>query len=210
MKRIILLSTIFFYCIRISNAQSGELDPSFGVKGIVKTDFGFLYDYNYATAGKQVQLQSDGSMYILIEAGFSSNRQSYIAKRLSNGSPDATYGDNGFSSPVHIVEASLAQQADGKIVVAGVHGDTYTIARYATDGKLDNSFDGDGMQTVEFAPVAVAIQSDGKIIVAGSMTNGSDNDFTLAGTTLMEVWMILSMRMASKQLILEVMITPYQ
>ncbi|MEP6594442.1 MAG: T9SS type A sorting domain-containing protein [Ginsengibacter sp.] len=179
MKRIVLLSSIFFYCIKISHAQSGELDPSFGTKGIVKTDFGFIYDYNYSTSGRQVLLQPDGSMYILIEAGFSSNRQSYIAKRFSNGSPDISYGNNGFSSPVHIVEASTAQQADNKIVVAGVHSGIYTIARYNTDGNLDNSFDGDGMQVVEFAPVAVAIQSDGKIILAGSVTDG-DNDFALA------------------------------
>lgn len=184
MKRIILLSTIFLYWFKTSNAQSGELDPSFGVKGIVKTDFGFIYDYNYATSGKQVLLQSDGSMYILIEAGFSSNRQSYITKRHSDGSPDVSYGDNGFSGAVHIVEACAAQQADGKIVVAGVHSGVYTIARFSTNGTLDNSFDADGMQTVGFPPDAVAIQSDGKIVVAGSLTNGNDNDFALARYTV--------------------------
>src|SRR5678809_722771 len=91
-----------------------------------------------------------------------------------------SYGDNGFSNPVHVVEAHAAQQADGKIVVAGVHGGVYTVARFDINGNLDNSFDTDGQQTVLFPPVTVAIQSDGKIVVAGSITNGNDNDFALA------------------------------
>jgi uncharacterized delta-60 repeat protein len=180
MKKIILLLSVFFYSIENIEAQSGVLDPSFGVKGIVKTDFGFLYDYNYATSGKQILLQADGSMLLIVEAGFSANRQSYVAKRHSDGSPDISYGNNGFSDPVHIVDAHAAQQADGKIVITGVHSGVYTVARINTNGTLDNSFDTDGMQTVGFAPDAIAVQADGKIVVAGSISNGSDNGFILA------------------------------
>jgi len=179
MKRIILLCVIFLFCLK-TNAQSGELDLSFGVKGIVKTDFGFIYDYDYNTTGRQILLQPDGSMYILIEAGTPSNHQSYIGKRLSDGSLDVSYGNNGYSNPVYIADAVAAQQADGKIVVSGVQGGSYTIARINTDGSLDNLFDGDGLQTVEFPPTAVAVQSDGKIIVAGFIANENDNDFALA------------------------------
>ena len=82
MKKTLLFSTIFFCCLKTGYAQSGNLDFSFGIKGIAKTDFGFLYDYNYSTTGRQILLQQDGSMYILTEAEGSSNRQSYLAKRL--------------------------------------------------------------------------------------------------------------------------------
>jgi uncharacterized delta-60 repeat protein len=179
MKRTLLLHVIFVFCLK-ANAQSGVPDPSFGSKGILKTDFGFIYDYQYSTSGKQVLLQPDGSMYILLEAGAASNRQSYIAKRLSNGAPDVTYGNNGFSVPIHIVAAAAAKQSDGKIVVAGEHGQVNSVARLNTDGTPDNSFSGDGIETIEFIPAAIAVQTDGKIIAAGSMSNGSDEDFIVA------------------------------
>ena len=62
MRKLILLSSLFF-CCTICFAQSGELDPSFGNEGIVKTDMGA--PFNYSNFGKQVLIQADGSMYLI-------------------------------------------------------------------------------------------------------------------------------------------------
>ena len=70
------------------------------------------------------------------------------------------------------VATSLAVQADGKIVAAGIalpSGDVL-LARYASDGSLDASFDGDGKVRTTLPCCAIwprlAIQTDGKILVA--------------------------------------------
>jgi uncharacterized delta-60 repeat protein len=71
---------------------------------------------------------------------------------------------------------AVAVQADGKIVVAGythhVIDSDFAIARYKTDGALDDSFGGDGIVTTDLGTrsddaVAVAIQPDGAIVAAG-------------------------------------------
>ena len=82
---------------------------------------------------------------------------------------------------------SLAMQSDGKILFAGnsENGGNYlfALARFNTDGTIDNTFDGDGKVTTDFTTTlnageygfSVIVQSDGKIIVAGY----SDGDFAL-------------------------------
>lgn len=80
------------------------------------------------------------------------------------------------------------QQLDGKIIVAGYSynglDNDFALARYNTDGSLDNSFDIDGRLTFDFgssndAISCVIVQADGKIIAAGSSDNGSGFDFAL-------------------------------
>ena len=106
--------------------------------------------------------------------------------------------DNSFSIDGKVTTAfgtgddsgqSVAIQLDGKIVVVGTVSNgtdsDLAIARYSTDGTLDNSFSGDGKVSTDFGTVgadgnSVTIQSNGKIIVAGSASNGTDSDFVLA------------------------------
>ena len=174
MKKIFLPSILFIYCLTTVHAQSGLLDPTFGTDGIVKTDMGS--HFNYTNFGKQVLMQSDGSIYLVFEgAGVS-----LIEKKLANGSPDLSYGNNGFSVSAPIYDSHAVMQTDGKVVVAGytVNPDYYSnqtdfaLARFNTDGSLDNTFDGDGIQVTDLnyrdVVNSVAIQSDGKIIVGGS------------------------------------------
>jgi uncharacterized delta-60 repeat protein len=76
---------------------------------------------------------------------------------------------------------AVAEQPDGKIVVAGAsyNGASYDIAvaRYL-NGNLDNTFSGNGKITQDIAgrndyAYAAAVQQDGKIVVAGATYNGS-------------------------------------
>jgi uncharacterized delta-60 repeat protein len=169
MKKIILLPTLFI-TLNLIYSQPGQLDPFFGTNGIVRNSFG--PKINESTQGKQVLLQADGSMYIVTET----KEQTLIAKRLKNGSPDSSYGNNGFSVSVPFSGAHAAMQSDGKIVVAGssnnevdyIHMDI-SIARFNTNGSLDNTFNGNGEITIDWGSSEmagnVAIQKDGKIIV---------------------------------------------
>src|ERR1700712_2179088 len=73
---------------------------------------------------------------------------------------------------------AIAQQTDGKLVVAGIrfvgnsatNGD-FVVARYNSDGTLDQTFGRKGWVVTDFGLTetasAVAVQPDGKIVVAG-------------------------------------------
>jgi uncharacterized delta-60 repeat protein len=126
-------------------------------------------------------------------------------KVVTNFGPGTTSDDVRY-------DGSMALQADGKILVSGISGNNFGLARYNTNGTLDTSFDGDGKVTTDFGSVdfgyAVAVQSDGKIVVAGSNsiqialarynTDGSlDTSFdgdgkvtTQAGTSFSEAYTI--------------------
>ncbi len=178
MKKYSLISVL---CITWMTTTYAQLDPSFGIKGIVKTDIGSIF--NYTHSDKQLLLQSDGSMYLVFEsAGLT-----LIAKKLPDGSADTSYGNNGFSVSVPVYESHAAMQANGKIVIAGYTLNSsqyfdrqdFAVARFNTDGSLDNSFAGDGIQVTNFGFNDVAncltILSDGKIVVAGYSNDGNAN-----------------------------------
>src|SRR5688572_12133891 len=128
MKTIILLSALFCY-FKTGYTQPGELDPSFGVNGIVISDFG-VYTYYTATV-----VQSDGKIVV---AGytFSDNARMIVARYNSDGSLDKSFSDDGKLITDYFSSAnSVINQHDGKIVVAASGG----ISRYNTNGSLDNT-----------------------------------------------------------------------
>ncbi|MGC2237624.1 MAG: hypothetical protein WA584_15785 [Pyrinomonadaceae bacterium] len=163
-----------FDSIIVRYNSDGSLDANFDGDGKLLVDIGV--DISSAVA---VAVQADGK---IIAAGNSYNDSQSnftLARYNSDGSLDATFDgdgivitsfDNSFS-----YAASVAIQADGKIVAAGYSANgspDFAVARYNQDGSLDTTFDGDGKVTT---PVlnsndygnAVKIQSDGKIIVGG-------------------------------------------
>ena len=158
-------------------APSG-LDTGFGIGGKVTTLFG-----GNDTA---MALQRDGK--IVMVGG--STTHFVLARYNPNGSLDAGFGVGGLVSTnmvggfVQVVANGVAIQADGKIVVVGFHGlgrfTFFALARYNTDGSLDESFGSAGKVTdgVTGRAFAVAIQpADGKIVVAGDESlDRSPND----------------------------------
>jgi len=80
---------------------------------------------------------------------------------------------------------SVTIQPDGKIVMAGSgQYNLFIIARYNTDGTLDNTFGyGGTLHTIVgdyySGAYSVAIQQDGKIVLAGYVENGSNDEFAL-------------------------------
>lgn len=181
--KIILLSLVFIATVMYGSAQSGQLDPSFGKNGIVKTDFGTLF--NYHNYGKHVLTQSDGSMFFISESA----DETIIMKKKADGSPDIAYGQNGMSVSASVGGFTGVIQTDGKIVIVGncLNTDTYTggsdiaLARFNVDGSLDNNFGKNGIQVTDLGDFegryTIALQNDGKIIVAGNqfVTGGGSN-----------------------------------
>jgi uncharacterized delta-60 repeat protein len=133
-----------------------------------------------------------------------------LARYLSTGGIDNTFGTSGFSLVTPGVSdsiASIALQVDGKIVVGGLAQtvasapDTlFGLGRYLAGGGADTSFGTSGFNlstpTSGDNIASVAIRPDGKIVVGGSAggvgfavarynTNGSlDTSFGTAGYNL--------------------------
>jgi uncharacterized delta-60 repeat protein len=151
----------------------GTLDTDFGTGGQVTTNFGSNSEI------RSIALQSDGK---IVAAGFSANNFT-VARYETNGDLDNTFsGDGKLTTDLGSSDEiqSIAIQSDGKIVAAGNSGNNFAIARYETDGDLDNTFSGDGKLTTDLGSSlesfeSVVLQSDGKIVAAGY----SDGNFAV-------------------------------
>jgi uncharacterized delta-60 repeat protein len=166
---------------------NGALDPTFGVGGMVLTDFPLK-----AAEARAVAVQNDGKIVVAGSVGAGLENQFLVMRYNSNGSLDSSFGNAGIvttklwdGNNQDARLGSLALQSDGKIVVAGMGGDYFGLARYNTDGSLDTSFGPNHNGTIQTqvgtwvsAAYAVAIESDGKIVAAGQAT--PDSGFAFA------------------------------
>lgn len=173
---------------------AGVLDKSFSADG--KTTIAEVMTASGLgnIDARDVAVQSDGKTVVagtFVQSGSSNTDGSFTVARFNlDGSLDQTFGSAGkgiFSISVGKKGTdrvtSVAIQSDGKILVAGstkvdrtaaLDTTDFAVIRLLTTGRLDNSFDGDGMRTIKIRESAqaedIAVQSDGKIILAGSAT----------------------------------------
>ena len=183
--------------ITIHLQSTGDpLDPTFGSGGRVTTPFGNDDDPGFAVA-----VQPDGKILMAgtdwesrINGTPIGHVNFALARYNSNGSLDTSFGVDGQVSTDFNNDddfgADVAVQPDGKILMTGqtflLHsGYLLGLARYNSDGTLDNTFDTDGKVTTAFGfgedyGGDIALQPDGKIIVAGSSEQGGHWDIALA------------------------------
>jgi uncharacterized delta-60 repeat protein len=180
---------LFLVLPSLTFAAPGDLDLSFGNGGKVITPIGSFFD-----SAQSVAIQSDGK---IVAAGSSSNGTNVdfaVVRYNPNGSLDTSFNGTGkVVTPIgsSSYAASVAIQADGKIVVAGnssanANGtdSDFAVVRYNPNGTLDTSFNGTGKvitqvsSSYDFAK-SVAIQADGKIVAAGFSRNGANNAFAV-------------------------------
>src|SRR5262249_16748710 len=150
----------------------GDLDRTFGVGGLVTTDFDGRYD-----AANAVALQPDGKIVAVgVSTSPVTNFDFALARYNRDASLDQTFGTDGlvstdFDRGFDIAKA-VALQADGKIVVAGstsrpLNRSAFALARYQPDGHLDATFGVGGRVVTEVGLFSdtqgVALQPDGKI-----------------------------------------------
>lgn len=153
-----------------------ELDISFNGTGSVMTDFSGGTD-----AASAVLVQSDQK---IVAVGSFGSAFFALARYNTNGLLDTTFGDNGRVitdfDPNGGSEGAAAAvlQPDGKIIAAGYvaivnPGESYfAVARYNTDGSLDQTFGSGGKASAFIVQHyhrirGVALGQDGKIVVAG-------------------------------------------
>lgn len=170
----------------------GSLDASFGTGGKVTTDFFGRNDLGHALA-----LQSDGK---IVAAGMAypvvGGIDEYALARYNpDGSLDTSFSGDGkttlvFSS-AYLRRLAAALQQDGKIVAVswGVDGstgfDVFSLARFNSDGGLDQGFGAGGKGTTNVLgsqnqAYALAVQADGKIVAAGSAFDPSRSNSVFA------------------------------
>jgi uncharacterized delta-60 repeat protein len=175
----------------------GSLDASFGVGGVVTTNFAGGND-----AARGVAIQSDGRIVVAGQVTNPGPDTDFgVARYNTDGTLDATFGTGGLATTSIFTSADLvkdvALQADGKIIVVGdtsppsSSDSDFTVVRYDTDGSLDTTFGTGGIARagVSSSPSfpnhvdnvsAVAIQIDGGIVVAGwTFANGGQTDYAV-------------------------------
>ena len=136
----------------------GSLDPSFAGGGTQTTSLGACIPFIgcYSSTARGVAIQPGGA---IVAAGYVSTPSSgfALARYGANGSLDASFSGDG-EQTTGFGDASagaygVALQPDAKIVAAGTVSTSdrdFGLARYKTDGTLDASFSGDGLQTTDF------------------------------------------------------------
>jgi uncharacterized delta-60 repeat protein len=187
-----------FISPQVAQAAAGDLDPTFGIAGMVTIDVNHSTDIANAVA-----IQADGKL-VVVGTSYKQNDfsdEDFVVTRYnSDGTLDTTFGRGGKVRTdfpgLAAVPSSVVIQPDGKIVVAGGAFPLFTflgnfeVVRYNANGSLDRSFGNGGIVTTNFPEGsyadAVALQPDGKIIAAGTVFvdfiigESSNTDFALA------------------------------
>ena len=174
----------------------GTFDEGFGTKGTVGFSDG------HSDSVKAIALQTDGKIVLAGTTNGSPNPEDAVVWRLKanggsgeGGGPlDTTFNTSGqanIDSGGSDVAASVALQADGKIVVAGyatggLLGNDAIVWRLnanggagSTNSSLDSTFGNGGAAAIGGAGVfaraaALELQPDGKILAAGSTQMGAN------------------------------------
>ncbi len=164
----------------------GSLDPTFGVGGLVTTDFGPLHD-----AAVDVSLQGDGKIVTLNTIDFPAiNTRWALVRYNSDGTLDPTFGSGGQVitdiGPQDDRPTALTLQPDGKILAAGLTlvgvNNQIALARYLPDGTLDGTFGSGGIVRTAFpgadaGAFALAVLPSGHILVGGGGPGAGAPDF---------------------------------
>jgi len=163
--------------------SNGTLDSSFGTNGLLQPQFaGIRYSYCYS-----LKLQDDGKILI---AGNVNGVSALVARFLPNGQFDVSFAQQGYMYLASAYIAfDLAIQTDGKILIGGqgIGANNFMLARFLTDGNLDNTFGNRGFVFTDVSNMSeyvssITLQADGKILVAGRYDYNSQyaNNFKTA------------------------------
>ncbi|MFH0867173.1 MAG: T9SS type A sorting domain-containing protein, partial [Bacteroidota bacterium] len=153
------------------------IDNTFGTNGKTVTELGG-YDWGWSSV-----IQSDGKIIVGGVCGVAPYRNFGLVRYNTNGTIDNTFGTGGkvitdFGGDDYGWSSGIL--SDGKIVLAGISNYNFALAKYNTDGTLDNTFGTGGKVITDMGSndygFCVSVQPNDRIIVAGQ----SDNSFALA------------------------------
>lgn len=159
--------------------RRGELDKSFGTKGVVT----LTMDVAYGLAQ-----QSDGKLLV---GGIAQGRQhAELVRVRTDGSLDTGFGNRGIVQFDYLSGTSngalvIIEQPDGKIVTGGValsqQSDAYltSLARFDTSGAFDPGFGTNGVVALNLVGgvTAIGLLRKGDIVVCGGFIDPSSSLF---------------------------------
>ena len=165
------------FCLARYSAD-GSLDLGFDNDGLVTTHINL-----WSGVAEGISLQQDGKILVSGYTHDSTDTYFVLVRYNTDGSLDAGFGAGGYQYTNFGQATSIAVQADGKILVAGMaHNGTnsdFAMARYNSDGSLDSGFGVNGKVTTPIGTFDdyaydVSIQADGKILLTGQSGHSSD------------------------------------
>jgi uncharacterized delta-60 repeat protein len=152
----------------------GSPDRSFGVDGLVLTDFGGT------DVAMDVKIQSDGRILVAGSTDAGGESVFALARYLPDGRLDPSFGDGGtVTTDVGYCCAGavgLVIQPDGRLVAAGNAEDTdsglWVLVGYQPDGTLDPTFGVDGLVISNHGGFGTGLtdaagRGEGQIVVSG-------------------------------------------
>ena len=172
----------------MARAASGDLDPTFGGDGVVRTDLTRAEDDGFAVA-----IQPDGKIVVAGVKGLGGpNPRFAIVRYETDGALDTSFGGGDGKVAIDFTPGAdfpyaVRIQANGEIVVAGTadyfradKNSRFALARLTPAGSLDPTFGGDGTVITNVTPSSdvangMALQPNGRIVVVGGVTTGPDN-----------------------------------
>ncbi len=188
------------YDIAVARLTSaGALDTEFDADGKQTIDFGNTHEEGYGVA-----VDADGRVVV---AGYSRRGVAVtdwdfaVARLTTGGSLDSEFDTDGRQTVdfgnTQDQGYGVAVDSGDRIVVSGwsrysgLTGDDFAVARLTVTGALDDEFDTDGRQTINFGYAgydygdSVVVDSADRIIVAGSSEShlGTGYDFAVARLT---------------------------
>ena len=158
----------------------GRFDHGFDEDGILTDELGTKVDW-----GQGVALRSDGTIVVAGRVGTIDNADPIVIRYLPDGTRDVRFGDAGLvrerGFPASAAYSSVAVLANDSLLVGGFTldsgSDVWALGRYAGSGRLVESFDDDGLATIDFlefghvaevAQVAgLAVDADRRYVVVG-------------------------------------------
>lgn len=182
-----ILGSWDFALVRLNS--DGSLDNSFGLNGIVTTDYHHQYNTSHS-----VTIQSDGKYvaagYISPESG---NDDILLIRYNTDGTIDKSFGQDGFAISDYKNADDFAwvikSDQNDKLLVGGLvtinNQKSVIIRKYNPNGEVDYSFCDNGIFTFQFTGEEeeirdLVIQPDGKILAAGYFNQqGSNKAFVL-------------------------------
>jgi len=162
-----------YYVITIGRLNAdGSVDSTFGSNGAITTN-----------AGKNchdIAIQDDGKILVTGETGIAFLTLCY----LPDGTLDNSFGNNGsvttiFDGGTPKTANANVTQPDGKIVLAGGDNHKIMLARYNSDGSLDQTFGINGQVISDITNINplnkvydMTLQPDGKLVLSGTTVDG--------------------------------------
>jgi len=160
-------------------------DSSFGVNGRIAIEVGISSSGESGMGKRMLKMLPDGKMLLGTTAKinqFNANRNYWISRTLSDGSPDNTFGENGqviiFSGNDGVGNALVALDTDeqGAVYVFGERKDPFTsieeavVMRLSPEGTIDNTFGNGGENVFRLSPIGSFTRArDLKVLANGQL-----------------------------------------